>query len=217
MTKILQEVKNRLSRILDDDTLPVGAWREMSALYIAVQMELEDEQQTQVSTTAKPKQKKGRKKKETASVTQASQPEVITISCDASIKSNPGGPAAIGFVVNIPGKDPVKVGKSTPSLTNNEAEYDAVYEGLLFVANTLFRPKWPILIHSDSQLVVKQLNGQYKISDDKPQLKKKCQLIHELVSTMGAAAVIEWKPRNSTPELEEANFLAQDVLGVKRH
>lgn len=148
--------------------------------------------------------------------TKAEQEEVITVSCDASIKKNPGGPAAIGAVVQIPGEEKIlKIAKHTPATTNNEAEYDAIYEGLLSLVNLRNRLNFPIVVRSDSQLVVKQLTGEYKISNES--LKRKNQAIHELAAAMKVPVKIEWHPRNSTPELTEANFMAQDTLGVKRH
>lgn len=143
------------------------------------------------------------------------QPEIV-ISCDASIKVNPGGAAAIGAVVRFPDETKtLKISKLTSATTNNEAEYDAIYEGLLALVNLHNRPKYPITIRSDSQLVVKQLKREYKIN--LAPLKRKCESIHELAAAMPVPVKIEWRPRNSTPDLTEANFMAQDALGVKRH
>lgn len=140
----------------------------------------------------------------------------ISISCDASIKVNPGGPAAIGVVIRFPDQDkPIKISKMVPANTNNEAEYDAVYEGLMILANTVNIPKHPIVVYSDSQLVVKQLQGVYKINEES--LKRKFESIHALAAKLPTLISIEWRPRNSTPDLTDANFLAQDALGVKRH
>lgn len=140
----------------------------------------------------------------------------IVISCDASIKVNPGGPAAVGVVIRIPdGSHPTKFHKHTPAQTNNEAEYDAIYEGLMFMANMFNRPKFPIVIRSDSQLVVNQLTKKYEINNDV--LRRKSESIHELAKVLPVSIEIEWRPRNSTPDLTEANFLAQDALGVRRH
>lgn len=140
----------------------------------------------------------------------------IIISCDASITVNPGGVAAVGIVIRFPDvSEPIKIGRIVPSTTNNEAEYDAIYESLVFLSNTLNKPRFPICIFSDSQLVVKQLKGEYKINLDA--LQRKHDSIHELAAALPVAVQIKWKPRNSTADLTEANFLAQDVIGVKRH
>jgi ribonuclease HI len=141
----------------------------------------------------------------------------IVISCDASIKTNPGGPAAVGVVIRFPDANaqPVKFNRHTPALTNNEAEYDAIYEGLMFLANTVNRPRYPVVVHSDSQLVVKQLMKKYTINN--AALQRKFDSIHALAKELPVPISIEWHARNSTPDLTEANFLAQDAIGVKRH
>jgi ribonuclease HI len=142
--------------------------------------------------------------------------QVIIISCDASIKTNPGGPAAVGVIIRYPdGTKPTSINRAVPALTNNEAEYDAIYEGLMHIANLVNRPKFPICIRSDSQLVVKQLRGEYKINLDV--LQRKYDSIHALAGALPVPVIIEWHPRNSTPDLTEANFIAQDAIGVKRH
>jgi len=142
----------------------------------------------------------------------------IIISCDASITRNPGGRVAVGVVIRFPPEDkldPIKLARCTPSSTNNEGEYDAVYEGLVHLFNTHNRPKHEVVIRSDSKLVVNQLLGEWNINNDT--LQRKCDSIHELVANGPVPVQIEWKPRNSTPDLTEANFLAQDELGVRRH
>jgi ribonuclease HI len=141
----------------------------------------------------------------------------IIISCDASITKNPGGNASVGFVIRFPKQEKieeVKLAKRTPSKTNNEAEYDAVYEALVALFNRT-TPKFPIEIRTDSLLVANQLNGVCKMS--KPELARKAASIHELINTSGALVTVQWRERNSTPDLTSANFLAQDLLGVKRH
>jgi ribonuclease HI len=145
------------------------------------------------------------------------QEKQIIISCDASIKTNPGGPSAVGVVVRFPeaGTPVTKFHKHTPATTNNEAEYDAIYEGLMFLANTVNRPRHPVVIRSDSQLVVKQLKKEYAINH--ATLQRKFDSIHALAKELPVPISIEWHARNSTPDLTEANFLAQDALGVRRH
>jgi hypothetical protein len=56
----------------------------------------------------------------------------IIISCDASIKENPGGPAAVGIVIERPGIPISSFSIFTKAETNNQAEYDAIYTGLIF-------------------------------------------------------------------------------------
>lgn len=141
----------------------------------------------------------------------------IQISCDASIKNNPGGPASVGVVIRIPGKDVIKFSKIVPANTNNEAEYDAVYSGLEHIAHLHNGINKEIVVYSDSQLVVNQLTGKFKISEENKSLARRASTIHELARELPVPVRIEWLPRNSTPDLAEANYLAQDALGVPRH
>src|SRR5690606_31626676 len=54
----------------------------------------------------------------------------IVISCDASITKNPGGTASIGYVIQYRDEKPILHAKIVSAKSNNEAEYDAVYEAL---------------------------------------------------------------------------------------
>ena len=141
-------------------------------------------------------------------------PHVI-ISCDASIKNNPGGPAAVGFVIQDRDKKAQPFAIPTPSKTNNQAEYDAIYESLRTFINLCNNPLSLIEVRSDSQVIVNQLNGVMVCRD--PILAKRRESILELTQALPVPVQFVWRPRNSTPELELANHLAQDLLGVPRH
>ncbi len=97
----------------------------------------------------------------------------ITIYTDGGARGNPG-PAAIG-VAFLNEKNQVFKECSHylgDKLTNNEAEYQAVIFALKKF-KLLFGKKpakvSEIELKSDSELLVKQLNGKYKISDKKIQ------------------------------------------------
>jgi ribonuclease HI len=144
----------------------------------------------------------------------------IIISCDASIKENPGGPSAVGVVIQwanrgIDNQDPTTLAQPSPATTNNQAEYDAIYFALTTLAALHNNPGCPIEIRSDSQLVIKQLNKEIECND--PALLRRRDLILELVKELPVPVMCQWRPRNSTPELKLANHLAQDLLGVRRH
>lgn len=145
--------------------------------------------------------------------------QAIIISCDASIKNNPGGPSSVGVVIRFPdemNQAPMKLSKIVSAKSNNEGEYDAVYEGLVALFNLINKPKYPVIVRSDSKLVVNQLTGEWKINSES--LQQKAANIHEFCKAVQPVPVIiEWHRRNSTPDLTEANFIAQDKLGVRRH
>jgi ribonuclease HI len=140
--------------------------------------------------------------------------EKIIISCDASIKVNPGGPAAVGVVIQVLGKQ-LQLSQRSSATSNNQAEYDAVYFGLISLMNLHNNPGMLIEVRSDSQLVIRQLNGEIKCHDEK--LEKKRNMIQEYVGQLPVPVKFQWRPRNSTPELKLANYLAQDLLQIPRH
>ena len=92
---------------------------------------------------------------------------------DGGSRGNPGQ-AAIGFVIyNEKEQELKKYGEYIgDNLTNNEAEYRAVIIALKKF-KSLFGNKLAenteIEIRSDSELMVMQLNGEYKIMDEKIQ------------------------------------------------
>lgn len=140
----------------------------------------------------------------------------VIISCDASITENPGGKVAVGVVIQYKNEPPVEVfRKIRNAKTNNEGEYDAIYFGLTQLMGLKNNPGCEVEVRSDSLLVVNQLNGKWECK--KEELKKRRDSILELIKTLPVPVSVQWRPRNSTPALEKANYLAQDALGVSRH
>lgn len=94
--------------------------------------------------------------------------EKIIVYTDGASRGNPG-PASIGVIVYNDKKNILKEYSQTiGKTTNNDAEYQAVIFALKKM-KTLFGKKniknYEILIKSDSQLLVSQLTGKYKIKD----------------------------------------------------
>ena len=92
--------------------------------------------------------------------------DLITIYCDGGSRGNPG-PAAIGVVIEIKGQAK-EYGKYIGETTNNEAEYQAVIFGLKKLKHLIGgekAEKAKVEIRMDSELVVNQLNGKYKIKE----------------------------------------------------
>lgn len=139
----------------------------------------------------------------------------ITISCDASIKENPGGPAAVGIVIEFPAGKTLEMSRPSRATTNNQAEYEAIY----FALNTLFNlhnnPGCLVEVRSDSRLAIEQLNKEMECRDEK--LKNKRDHILEYAKTVPVPIRFVWRPRNSTRALEKANNMAQNELNVPNH
>jgi len=140
----------------------------------------------------------------------------IVISCDASIKKNPGGPASVGIVIEFPDQRP-ELAMSRPSKaeTNNQAEYEAIYFALMTLFNLHNNPGTMVEIRSDSRLAIEQLNKEMECRDKS--LKNKRDIILQFVENLPVEVRFVWRPRNSTQALKKANYLAQDELNVPRH
>lgn len=82
-----------------------------------------------------------------------------TLYTDGGSRGNPG-PSGIGFVLTKDGQTPISQGKYIGEGTNNRAEYLALIEGLLLAKKEGVKELHCFL---DSELVVKQLKGQYRV------------------------------------------------------
>ena len=94
----------------------------------------------------------------------------IIVYTDGGSRGNPG-PAAIGVVIkNAEGSLIKSFGEAIGNTTNNEAEYRAVIFALQKI-KALFGGKkiknLDVLVNMDSELVVRQLTGEYKIEEEK--------------------------------------------------
>lgn len=85
---------------------------------------------------------------------------------DGASRGNPGE-AAFSFLVRRNGEIIKEEAQVLGTLTNNQAEYTALVEALRFLAN--IDPHADALIHSDSELMVKQVRGEYKVKS--PEIK----------------------------------------------
>ncbi len=86
----------------------------------------------------------------------------MVLNTDGGARGNPG-PGAIGVILrNGDGEKVFELGKYIGKATNNEAEYQAVIAGLQIA---LEKNASELLCKLDSELVVKQLNGLYKVKD----------------------------------------------------
>jgi ribonuclease HI len=86
--------------------------------------------------------------------------KVIKLYTDGAARGNPG-PAGIGVVIMDPdGTILEEWSEPLGTATNNVAEYSALLKGLEIAEK--HRPE-RLLIHSDSELMVKQLAGVYKV------------------------------------------------------
>lgn len=85
-----------------------------------------------------------------------------TLHTDGGARGNPG-PAGIGFVLAIENREPVEYGEYIGETTNNQAEYKALLAGL---RRALDEAVTDLACYLDSELVVKQVNGEYRIKNE---------------------------------------------------
>lgn len=94
----------------------------------------------------------------------------VFLNTDGGSRGNPG-PAGCGVVISTESEQVIKkVSKFLGVATNNEAEYQAVILGLdtlKKIYNTSQRKELEIVVRMDSELVCKQLNGEYQLKQEK--------------------------------------------------
>lgn len=125
----------------------------------------------------------------------------ISIYCDGGARGNPG-PAASAFVALLGKKKIAENVKIIGKTTNNVAEYLAVYLALKWLASSKKNIRKACLF-LDSQLVVKQLCGEYKIKNAK--LQKIAIQIKRLINTLSVPIRVYHIPR-------ERNKLADSLV-----
>jgi len=118
--------------------------------------------------------------------------------CDGASRGNPG-PAGAGVVLHDPqGRLQVRTGRYLGETTNNVAEYQALLLGLEEARKLSVRR---LQVLADSELMVKQLNGRYRVKS--PHLLPLWRQALQALEQLEAYAVVH-VPR-------EKNRLADEV------
>ncbi len=95
--------------------------------------------------------------------------EKIIAYTDGGARGNPG-PAGIGVSIqDDSGVELAHISKYIGETTNNQAEYEALYQALVKIKE-MGLTQSAVEIRMDSELVVRQLEGRYKVKD--PGLKE---------------------------------------------
>jgi len=88
--------------------------------------------------------------------------KTVKIFADGGSRGNPG-PAAVGAVLSDKnGKVLSEISEYIGEATNNVAEYMAVIYGM---QEAIYQKADTIVLNTDSQLVARQLKGEYKVKD----------------------------------------------------
>lgn len=86
----------------------------------------------------------------------------VTLMSDGGSRGNPG-PAGIGFVIEADSEVICRGGRFLGECTNNVAEYEALIWGL---ENVLALGHTAVLVLADSELLIKQINGAYRVKNE---------------------------------------------------
>ena len=128
-----------------------------------------------------------------------------TLYTDGGARGNPG-PAGIGFVLTISDKEKIYHRGYIGKATNNQAEYKALIAGM---ERAKAEGVDELTCYLDSELVVKQLAGEYKVKDAglKPLHAQVCSLMGDFGKTDFSHV-----PRN---ENKEADALVNEALDIE--
>ena len=88
-------------------------------------------------------------------------PDLLVVT-DGASRGNPGPSAAAFLIFDADGKELYHDGKALGLGPNNRAEYHAILAGLLEAAR---RGGRRVQVFTDSELAVRQLQGDYKVKD----------------------------------------------------
>lgn len=136
-----------------------------------------------------------------------SRSQSAVLSVDGAARGNPGQ-AGAGMVLETEGGTIYRFGEYLGSATNNVAEYKALLAGMRKAAKL---GVGKLQVRSDSELVVKQLNGIYKVKN--PQLQ---ELYFEAIKAISSFDKVEFKhvKREENKEADKLANLAIDAKGT---
>jgi ribonuclease HI len=135
----------------------------------------------------------------------------LDVYCDGSIRGgNPGGFGYAGYLVKEPDGQCVHQGAaflgSTPRMSNNIAEYEAVKRGLEAVAER-YNSTVDVVVYSDSQLIIYQLSGKWSCADAELMiLRAACRMVAKEFHSVEYV----WIPREQNKEADRMSKVLQN-------
>lgn len=130
---------------------------------------------------------------------------MITINTDGGARGNPG-PAAAAYVIARDGVVLTERGTYLgDSLTNNWAEYQGLIQGLAR-AREMGLADDDTEVRMDSELIVKQMNGQYKVKH--PEMKTLHAQVQDILEHFAAVRFVHVRRADN----KEADRLVNEAL-----
>ncbi|MCX6786421.1 MAG: ribonuclease HI family protein [Candidatus Kaiserbacteria bacterium] len=133
----------------------------------------------------------------------------FTIHADGGARGNPGPAGAGAMIRDELGNAVASFSKFLGTRTNNFAEYKAVilaFEALTKIVPAAKRAGTSIIVKMDSELVVKQMRGEYKVKN--ATLKEQSARLKQIASAFKSVSFIH-VPRE---ENSDADFLANEAM-----
>jgi len=129
---------------------------------------------------------------------------------DGGSRGNPGTAGYGVYVVDPEGKQLARLSAGLGIKTNNFAEYSALIAALQFAAANQYGG---IKIYADSELLVKQINGVYRVKN--PDLRKLYDQAQLLISDLESFS-IQHIPREQNREADRLANLAMDEMTANK-
>jgi ribonuclease HI len=133
----------------------------------------------------------------------------IIVHTDGGSRGNPGA-AAIGIVIESNGSVLTEIGEYIGVTTNNVAEYTAALRALEWIIAHPQGESLQVSMCLDSQLVVRQLSGVYKIKDAK--MKDLSSLVKKLERQLPGTVTYTSIPREENSAADRLVNMALDQL-----
>jgi len=131
----------------------------------------------------------------------------IRVFTDGAARGNPGK-AGIGIVIKDEnGSVLAEVKKYIGISTNNNAEYTALLHALEFILGSETLRCSAVVVHTDSELMARQILGEYKVKE--PGLKLMHQKVILLLKSAPFSFTIRHIPRSQNAE---ADALANEAI-----
>lgn len=127
--------------------------------------------------------------------------KTIDVYCDGGSRGNPGQ-GAYGCLIGD-----VELSGYLGHTTNNKAEYQAVIHALEWIRDNIRERSGSIIVNLDSQLVVEQLNGNYKVKNQG--LAPLYWQVRDLIVELEGRVMFKYVPRSQN---KKADRLVNKVL-----
>lgn len=133
----------------------------------------------------------------------------LSIHTDGASRGNPG-PAAVAYIIDGLESGKVEFAQTIGQTTNNQAEYQALVQALTKLSQ--FSPSgYSINCIADSELMVKQLKGEYRVKDNllRPHYQAIMTIVRDLEKA-GNAVTFTAVRRSDNKRADELGNMALD-------